>query len=183
MPYEDVDIPQMRAEMLRKSQYDDGASQLGQDPDLMHVGLFGKAPKRPSVPMISGARSAPAVEVPVPVQPQAGALSSVETNPYLPLLNDWRAWEQKTLDITNGLYETDPKLAQTMRGYGTALTHSLMQLPHAKTPEMYSNQVNRLYRNGTSYADMLRRLGKHDDADALSNAILLKRTELLKAQP
>jgi hypothetical protein len=57
MPYEDTDIAKMRAEMMRKAQdlpYDDGAYLLGQNPDLIQVALFGRAPKptKPVVPPV-----------------------------------------------------------------------------------------------------------------------------------
>jgi len=47
MDYDET-LARMRAEMLAQGQqpqvYDDGASQLGQDPDMLQVGLFGKRP-------------------------------------------------------------------------------------------------------------------------------------------
>jgi len=51
MPY-DEDLARIKAEMLMKSQpsYDDGASLLEPDPNMMQVGLFGKGPK-PVKPM------------------------------------------------------------------------------------------------------------------------------------
>jgi hypothetical protein len=62
-PYEDLDIAQMRAEMLHKAQdlpYDDGEYLLSQNPDLLQVGLFGRGPKpvKPVAPVDLGRRRA-----------------------------------------------------------------------------------------------------------------------------
>lgn len=108
-PYEDVDIAQMRAEMLHKAQnsaYDDGAYLLGQNPDLMQVGLFGRAPKptKPVAPVDLGRRRAfglsetpmsmPAtgesanamVPVPQPMSPQQPAtpIAPAQSSPQQP---------------------------------------------------------------------------------------------------
>lgn len=50
MPFDDADIAQMRAYLLKQQEpqqpvYDDGASMLGHDENFMPVGLFGKGPK------------------------------------------------------------------------------------------------------------------------------------------
>jgi hypothetical protein len=70
MPYDvmpdDASIAQMRAEMLRR--FDDGDSLVGQNPDLLQVGLFGRAPKKPAPPVDLSRRSAMGLpEIPIPM--------------------------------------------------------------------------------------------------------------------
>lgn len=84
MPLDDMDIARLRAEMLRRAEqptYDDGASQLGQDPNMLQVGLFGRGPKptKPVAPVNPSRRSlfglpeAPVAQPIVPVTPQQPA--------------------------------------------------------------------------------------------------------------
>lgn len=81
MPLDDVNMAQLRAEMLRRAEqptYDDGASQLGQDPNMMQVGLFGRGPKptapvNPSRRSLFGLPEAPVARPIVPVPPQQPA--------------------------------------------------------------------------------------------------------------
>ena len=59
MPFDD--LAQMRAEMLMRQDpnvYDDGASQLGMDPYMQQVGLFGKGKPKPVAPPIDIQRRA-----------------------------------------------------------------------------------------------------------------------------
>lgn len=78
---DDVTLAQMRAEMLRR--FDDGASLLGQDPNMLQVGLFGRGPKpvKPAAPPVNLGRrgvfglpempaNVPAVTPQQPVAPQ-----------------------------------------------------------------------------------------------------------------
>ena len=56
MPY-DEELARMRAQMLAKEDeepavFDDGARYLGQDPNMMQVGLFGR-PKKPAAPPVA----------------------------------------------------------------------------------------------------------------------------------
>lgn len=81
MPLDDMDIARLRAEMLRRAEqptYDDGASQLGQDPNMLRVGLFGRGPKptapiNPSRRSLFGLPEAPVAQPIVPVTPQQPA--------------------------------------------------------------------------------------------------------------
>ena len=106
MPFDD--LAQMRAEMLMRQDpnvYDDGASQLGMNPYMQQVGLFGKGKPKPVAPPIDIQRRAifglkpqaplpdnlPAVrssDVPVPNAvpvPQAPAQPAPTTTPLAPL--------------------------------------------------------------------------------------------------
>lgn len=84
MPLNDVNMAQLRAEMLRRaeqSMYDDGASQLGQNPNMQPVSFIGRGPKptKPVAPVDSFRRSlfglpeAPVAQPIVPVPPQQPA--------------------------------------------------------------------------------------------------------------
>jgi hypothetical protein len=81
MPLDDMDMARLRAEMLRRAEqptYDDGASQLGQDPNMMRVGFFGRGPKptapvNPSRRSLFGLPEAPVAQPIVPVTPQQPA--------------------------------------------------------------------------------------------------------------
>jgi len=106
MPYDD--LARMRAEMLMRQDpnvYDDGASQLGMNPYMQQVGLFGKGKPKPVAPPIDIQRRAvfglkpqaplpdnlPAVrssDVPVPSAvptPQAPTQPAPPTTPLAPL--------------------------------------------------------------------------------------------------
>ena len=53
----DEELARMRAQMLAKEDeeppvFDDGARYLGQDPNMMQVGLFGR-PKKPAAPPVA----------------------------------------------------------------------------------------------------------------------------------
>ena len=73
MPYDD--LARMRAEMLMRQDpnvYDDGASQLGMNPYMQQVGLFGKGKPKPVAPPVDMARRSV-----LGLQPQAPAQANL----------------------------------------------------------------------------------------------------------
>lgn len=77
MPYDD--LARMRAEMLMRqdpNMYDDGASQLGMNPYMQQVGLFGKGKPKPVAPVDVARRSVLGLQPQAPAQANLPAVRS-----------------------------------------------------------------------------------------------------------